>query len=289
MRDGDSLEEIAAGFAEGRVVPYLGPGVFRGVAAPFPAGPRDLADRLAARVSVPGRLRGHLTATAQYIENFKHRKTLARLMTEAFTPEAPQTRVHRFLAALPRLPLVVDTWYDGTLARALSASGGHARSICQVGGASRAERPDEWFRSAWCGGPHDAAATVLYKPHGSVYPEPGFLVSDSDYVEVLTEIDIQTPIPPVVQRLRSGRHFLFLGSRFNHQLGRIFARQIMKRSSDRHWAVLEEEPTRNEVRFLAEQNIVRIKIGLEACIGEVARRLALAPKSVEEALQCRSA
>ncbi|MDO9004683.1 MAG: SIR2 family protein, partial [Aquabacterium sp.] len=37
-----------------------------------------------------------------------------------------------------------------------------------------------------------------------------------------------------------------------------FARQIMKRSSDRHWAVLPDEPTRMEARFLEENNVTRI-------------------------------
>lgn len=36
----------------------------------------------------------------------------------------------------------------------------------------------------------------------------------------------------------------------------------MKRSSDRHWAVLPHEPTRMEARFLAEQNITRIDMPL---------------------------
>jgi hypothetical protein len=87
-------------------------------------------------------------------------------------------------------------------------------------------------------------------------------VSDSDYVEVLTEIDIQTPIPPLVQTLRRGRHFLFLGCRFNDQLQRTFARQIIKRSSDLHWAVLEGVPTRNEQRFMAEYGIRQIDMPL---------------------------
>jgi hypothetical protein len=81
-------------------------------------------------------------------------------------------------------------------------------------------------------------------------------------VEVLTEIDIQTPIPPLVQERRRDRHFLFLGCRFNTQLDRMFARQIMKRSSDKHWALLQGELTRNETRFLAEQNIERIDLSL---------------------------
>ena len=36
----------------------------------------------------------------------------------------------------------------------------------------------------------------------------------------------------------------------------------MKRSSDKHWALLEGELTRNEERFLAEQNIERINMSL---------------------------
>jgi hypothetical protein len=102
-----------------------------------------------------------------------------------------------------------------------------------------------------------------------VAPAGNFLVSDSDYVEVLTEIDIQTPIPKEVQQRRSGRNFLYLGCRFAYQLDRLFARQIMKRSSSKHWAVLPDEPTRNEARFLREQNITRIA----APLGEFAEAL----------------
>ena len=88
------------------------------------------------------------------------------------------------------------------------------------------------------------------------------MVSDSDFVEVLTEIDIQTPLPPEVISVRTGRHFLFLGCRFATQLDRMWARQIMKRSSAKHWAVLPHPPTKNEARFLVEQNIERIDLPL---------------------------
>ena len=36
----------------------------------------------------------------------------------------------------------------------------------------------------------------------------------------------------------------------------------MKRSSSQHWAVLPNEPTRMEARFLQEQNITRIDLPL---------------------------
>ncbi|MEW6682493.1 MAG: SIR2 family protein [Nitrospirota bacterium] len=286
-RDRDMFEEIAAGLVEGTIIPYLGPGVFQ-TQAGVPVGPSELADWLCHKIAVPGRIRGNLTAVAQYIENFKHRKTLTHLMNEAFTPETVPAPAHRLLSALPRLRLVVDTWYDGTTALALMGSGEQGRTVCQITGVSRSEHPNDWVRYAGGGASIEAADTVLYKPHGSVYPEPNFLVSDADYVEVLTEIDIQTPIPPVVQRLRTGSHFLFLGCRFNQQLDRIFARQIMKRSSDRHWAVLDGELSKKEAQFLAVQGILPIRKELQEFIGELAGRWPVVSHTGGETVSCKS-
>ncbi|WP_022721825.1 SIR2 family protein, partial [Rhodopseudomonas sp. B29] len=123
--------------------------------------------------------------------------------------------------------------------------------------------------------PDEAASwsTLLYQPLGSVAPAANFIVSDSDFVEVLTEIDIQTPIPQPVQQIRTDRHLLFLGCRFDSQLDRVYPRQIMKRSSDRHWAVLPETPTKNEQRFLDEQNITRLELPLPKFVAELAEAL----------------
>ena len=62
------------------------------------------------------------------------------------------------------------------------------------------------------------------------------------------------------RRARLG--FVFPGCRFNDQLPRAFARQVMKRSAGPHYAVLPDEPTRMEARFLAEQGITRIALPL---------------------------
>jgi hypothetical protein len=167
------------------------------------------------------------------------------------------------LAGLPALPLVVHAWYDDLPQKALAAR----TSWGIVQGVSQAEHFGNWVHYFDADGtpvPVEAATweRLLYEPLGSIAPAANFLVSDSDYVEVLTEIDIQTPIPGAVVKLRTGRHFLFLGCRFAMQLDRIFARQIRKRSSAKHWAVLPERPTKNEARFLAEQNIERIDLPL---------------------------
>jgi hypothetical protein len=108
--------------------------------------------------------------------------------------------------------------------------------------------------------------TLLYKPHGAVRPAANFLLSDSDYVEVLTEIDIQTPIPQAVIERREAVGFVFFGCRFYDQMGRTFAHQIIKRSAGPHYAVFDGDPSKNEARFLESEGISRIDLPLTEAV-----------------------
>ncbi len=266
MSEEQALLEIMTGLRSGTVVPYIGPGIWATAETPplHPTDPIALVSKLTEKTSVPRKIRKNLNAAAQYIENFKHRKTLAGLMNLAFVDNAAPTRLHEFIASMHQLPLIVDAWYDNAMQQALT------KNPCwgQVQGVSQAEHHGEWARYYTAeGGLTDAEAaqkwkTLLYRPLGSCSPAHNYIVSDSDYVEILTEIDIQTPIPAPVQQRRTGKQFLFLGCRFTNQLERIFARQIIKRSSQRHWAILDCEPTRNEARFFTEANIMPLKMPL---------------------------
>lgn len=260
------IADIARQLDAGRVIPYLGAGMLSLCEnVQVPATPAALAAVMTAKVSVPHKIRAKLTQAAQFIENFKHRKSVVMIMDEAFAPLPVPSPLHRALAA-SGATLWVDTWYDDTLLAAIKAArpqgGWH-----QLQGLSQSEHFGQWTADYDAEGhiadtPANAATPLLYRPIGGRSPASNYLVSDSDYVEVLTEIDIQTPIPAVVQERRKGRGFLFLGCRFDDQLTRSFARQIMKRSSDTHWAVLPDEPTRMEARFLEEQGITRIPMPL---------------------------
>ena len=263
------LESIAQAFESGVAIPYLGPGVlgFDGAAGNLPDSPLALVGHLTAKSSVPHKVRDNLGAAAQFIENFKHRSTVTSAMTAAFSVEAQPNALHTLLMSMPVLPLVVHVWYDDLPQKALSSRSnwGVAQGVCQT------EHPGNWIHyyssdGAYVGvesdRPYADWKTLLYQPFGSVWPARNYLVSDSDFVEVLTEIDIQIPIPDSVQKIRMGRNFVFLGCRFSTQLERLFAHQITKRSAQRHWAILPEEPTRNEARFLEEHNIVRISLSL---------------------------
>jgi hypothetical protein len=88
-----SLNHLPASLAHdleaGTLAPYLGPGLLQLCAGPTPpADPLTLATALTTRVAVPGKIKNRLTAAAQFIENFKHRKTLVKAMNEIFALQA---------------------------------------------------------------------------------------------------------------------------------------------------------------------------------------------------------
>lgn len=265
---------VTAGLDDGQVVPYLGPGMLSLCRDPqVPANPAALATLLTARVGVPHRIRGRLTQAAQFIENFKHRKTLVALMNDALTA-APEPSPLHVLLARSKVPLLVDAWYDGTLGRALRTQLADP-AWGRVQGLSQSQHFGRWNAAyagdgtelvGWNTGDAVPAdwSTLLYQPLGGREPSANYLVSDSDFVEVLTEIDIQTPIPRAVQELRRDRRFLFLGCRFDDQLARSFARQIMKRSGTGHLAVIAGPLTRMERRFMHEQGIEHVDLELAA-------------------------
>ena len=266
MTDLSKLTDALDGVAAGRMIPYLGPGV-SGLTPDVPASPEALCAMIEAEVRVPKRARGNLWSAAQYVESRKFRATLDDIMARAFLPGQSQANpVHRAIAAM-RPPMIVDGWYDDGILAALAG----ASNWGWVQGVSRnGEWIEIWTRAYTSDaverkeGPDSGWETLVYKPHGLARKGSSFLMSDSDYVEVLTEIDIQTPIPEEVRRRREDRSFLFLGCRFDDQMLRTFARQIAKRSGGSHVAVIEGDLTRMERKFIDELGITRLDLPLSA-------------------------
>jgi hypothetical protein len=270
IADGEAtLADVVTQVRSGKIVPYLGPGLTELSKPSVPMTPEALAAFFGTKVALPRRAKGNAWAAAQHIESMKHRSTVSALMTEAFSPPVEPTALHRHLASL-RLPMIVDTWYDAAMRSAL----GQRNDWGEVQGISRAGiGENRWYRfydAAGAEADRDAAGawtTILYKPHGCVAPARNYLISDADYVEALTEIDIQTPIPDAVKDRRTERSFLFVGCRFHDQLLRTYARQITKRSAARHYAIIAPEVlTKNELRFIATQGITPIAVPLARAV-----------------------
>jgi hypothetical protein len=269
----DWLAEVREGLKRGKLCPYLGPGITQLAGAPVPATQAALADFLGSKVTLPKRARGNLGAAAQYIESHKHRTVVTQLVSEAFGTPVEPLPFHRWLAGLP-LSMIVDTWYDGAMRAALSGRSDWG----EIQGVRRSGLGDDQYYSAYDASGAacrleiaDGWKTVLYKPHGSATPAQNYLVSDSDYVEALTEIDIQTPIPRIVQTRRAGLGFVFLGCRFNDQTLRAYARQLVKRSSGPHYVVVEPGlETRNEAKLVAALGLQVFVSPLSDALGALA-------------------
>ncbi|MEX5729937.1 hypothetical protein Ga0609869_003290 [Rhodovulum iodosum] len=268
MATAERLSALLDEVAQGGRVPYLGAGVAALGGGGQPASPPELCAAIEARVRAPKRARGNMWSVAQFVESRRFRKTLESIVLDAFAGDPAPGPLHRWLARV-RPPMVVDAWYDSGLIEAFRAEDQPGWGLVQ--GVSR---NGEWHEIWTCAydadltlvgeTPDPAWDVLLYKPHGVIREGHSFLISDSDYVEVLTEIDIQSPIPEEVQARRTGRPFLFLGCRFDDQMLRLFARQIAKRSSTGHAAVIEGELTRMERRFLDELGIERLDLPLSA-------------------------
>ncbi|MDR3496342.1 MAG: SIR2 family protein [Ancalomicrobiaceae bacterium] len=267
-----ALGRIRELLAADRLVPYLGPDLLAiEGAVSVPVTPEQVAAALNKRTPAPARVRTNMWGTAQYIDSRKHRRTLTAYMAEIFAGAPQPTAFHHWLAA-QKLGMIVDSWYDGTMRAALDAAG--RSDVVEIQGITRAGiHFDQWYRAYDIAGSEVATAaaetarSLLYCPHGSISPANNFLVADSDYVEVLTEIDIQTPIPQTVRVRRASRGFLFLGCRFHDQMLRTYARQIIKRSEGPHFAIANAAGlTRNEAKFYAGAGITLIDAGLDAVV-----------------------
>jgi hypothetical protein len=283
IQNAEILRRVAEDVAEGRIAPYLGPEVLTLTpgGSPVPASPAALCAFIEAKIAVPRRAKGNLWSVAQFVEQRRFRASVVAMMVEAFAATPRDNPVHQWLAQI-RPPLIVDSWYDDSMQASLARTSGPGGSGASDWGLIQAvSQAEEWI-GTWTktfspsGESLDESAasswrTVLYKPHGAIRPHKSFLLTDADYVEALTEIDIQTPIPDEVKLRRTDRGFLFLGCRFDDQTLRIYARQIMKRSGGPHYAVLSGGLTRMEQRFLAEQGIIRIDAPLESAIELLSR------------------
>src|SRR5450631_2799438 len=264
-----ALADVAMRLRAGSIIPYLGPGLAATLKPAAPMNPEALAAFFGTKVALPRRAKGNAWAAAQHIESNKHRSTVTALMNEAFKSPVEPTPLHHYLASL-RLPMIVDTWYDGAMRSAL----GQRSDWGEIQGITRAGiGEDRWYRfydAAGAESDRSAASgwkTLLYKPHGSVAPAKNFLISHADYVEVLTEIDIQTPIPDAVKDRRTERSFVFIGCRFNDQLLRTYARQITKRSDALHYAIVEPDTlSKNELRFFISQGLTPIAMPLDCAV-----------------------
>ena len=282
----DHYDEVVRALAAARLVTVLGPD------AGLPAA-REVAAHLAGSFGLD-----HEPALTKISQEILLTQGIGPLYDELhslFRREQTPAPVHRFLASLPPLlrarglpqQLVVSTAYGDTLERAFDAVGEELDVVAYI-----AEGPDRGkFLHVPADGPPRVidepnvyasldleCRPVLLKIHGQADRDAArvwdsFVVSEDDYIDYLTQVEIASVIPvTLVARLRRS-HFLFLGYALEDWNLRVFLRRVWGRDrvAYRSWAV-DPKPGPLAHDFWRERDVDVFIVPLDEYVGELTRR-----------------
>ena len=228
--DISTIRELKKDLLEGKVVPFLGAGA--SISAGFPGG-SSLGTELVGKFKVIACKDLARVASLCVVES-SHRH-LSAYLQDRFREEKDPSRLHCYLANLPKPLLIVTTNYDRLMETALEKAGKlydvliyrseDGQLLLQRGnGKSEAVR-----RS------NDLARLVdpnhrwlIYKIHGSVstHPEePGcYVITEEDYENAL--IGLRTFLPPLIVSLLDNKRLLFMGYSLKDWNIRAILRQL---------------------------------------------------------------
>src|SRR5258708_22268081 len=285
----EHLQAVAKGIAAGDVVPVLGAGVNRcgrpsdqafsrgrflpsgGELTAYLAGQYGFKTSTEVEVKCPECGCKHkiiqpvsdmqdLSRVSQYAKTEKGDGPLYKELHDIFGAEYPRTRLHRFLANLPRVlrkrgypsyQLIVTTNYDDVLERAFQLAREPFDLVIYEAKKDvpnkKARQGKFWHRAH--GEPPkliDApqkydklpiepvsgklTRTIILKIHGAVdqarFEESSFVITEDDYIDYLTRADISKLLPVQLAAKLQRSHYLFLGYSLRDWNLRVMLRRI---------------------------------------------------------------
>ncbi|PMR73782.1 SIR2 family protein [Billgrantia endophytica] len=266
--DNSSMKEILASLKAGTAVPYLGPGVLRGVVdrdsgQPIPADSESLILAMTGGQPMSPRLMYEFPRAAMHLENKKGRSFIERFLTQTYGGDNwTPSPFHQWLASL-RLPYVIDCNRDTQLQRCYAD---RAHTLI-VGAARIAGNHYRFELYQFDGGEYrsitleqvDDSLPVLFKPLGTPLPKPGFVASDADFVDYITELMGGFAVPAWIKLQRRGKRYLFLGMHFNRDTERmVMSDLIYDAADDAGWALIEA-PSEKERKVCERKHLQLIE------------------------------
>jgi DNA-binding SARP family transcriptional activator len=281
----ESIEEIVAALAGGRLVPVIG------------AELGELAHRLAERFRFPPESGTELTRVAEYVALMKGSGPLYDELHELLSTRAPPTSIHRSLASLAPVlrergtthQLLVTTGYDLALEQAFLdageefdvvsylASGRDGGKFCHFspdGTARVVDVPNRYATELDLG-----RRTVILKLHGSVDPAPdraweSFVVTEDDYLDYLPESDLASAIPVALAAHLRRSHFLFLGYAMQDWNLRLVLNRVWGGATVnyRSWAVAPGMPALERALW-RRRDVDVLNVGLEEFVEALTGRV----------------
>jgi len=264
------LKEILAQLGSGEIVPYLGQGVLRGVVdrdtgKPIPADSDSLILAMTGGQPMSPRLMYEFSRAAMHLENKKGRSFIERFLTQVYggdnwTPSA----VHQWLTSLD-LPYIIDCNRDTQLQHCYIAA--ERKHTLVVGAARLAATPYRFDLYQFEDGKYrkialeqvDTALPVIFKPHGTPLPKPGYVASDADFVDYITELMGGFAIPDWIKLHRKNKRYLFLGQHFNRDTERMVMSDMIYDAAEPAGWVLIDQPSDKERKVCERKNLQLIE------------------------------
>jgi len=264
------LKEILAQLGSGEIVPYLGQGVLRGVVdrdtgKPIPADSDSLILAMTGGQQMSPRLMYEFSRAAMHLENKKGRSFIERFLTQVYGSDNwTPSPVHQWLADL-ELPYIIDCNRDTQLQHCYIAA--ERKHTLVVGAARLAATPYRFDLYQFEDGKYrkialeqvDTALPVIFKPHGTPLPKPGYVASDADFVDYITELMGGFAIPDWIKLHRKNKRYLFLGQHFNRDTERMVMSDMIYDAAEPAGWVLIDQPSDKERKVCERKNLQLIE------------------------------
>ncbi len=269
---------LIAGIQDGSIVPYLGCGVLADVrhtetGAAIPADSDSLILAMNNGRPMSPKLMYEFPRAAMNVELKRGRGAVTRFLDQVYSDSRwTRAAAHDWLRAL-RPPYVIDVNRDTQLQDSY-ADTPHTLivGVARISGDATRFRLFAWDGSQYT--PCDdlqPGLPILFKPMGTPRPAgAGYIASDADYVDYITELMGGLAIPPTLKTLRQGKRYLLMGLRLNRDTERMVMADIIYAADPAPGWVLISEPTAKEERFCARLGLEIVQADLHALLHDTA-------------------
>lgn len=292
------LDEMRAG----KIVPFLGAGAslcgrkkedrwVPGESRFLPSG-NELAEFLAEYSCFPSAEQDKaLARVASYYEMTTGRSSLTEKLTDLFNHDYEPGGLHRLLASMEGISLIVTTNYDDLIERAYQKEDREYHLVtCPV------DRKDIKGQVLWQRPGADeikeyppaklpltvGKEPIIFKMHGGVdkliQENNSYLITEEDYIEFLSRMTEQTAIPATFKMKFKQSRFLFLGYGLQDWNLRVMLRNINRATQSgtqrdlKSWAI-QRNPSELDKALWQKREVDIFNVELSSFVDNLVRRM----------------
>jgi len=231
-----NFDLIISGMKEGKIVPYLGPGVLKGVThqetgVDIPADSDSLILAMNGGKPMAPRLMYEFPRAAMDMELKKGRNFVNKFLDTTYGDSHwSRALFHDWLETI-KPHYVIDVNRDSQLQDSY-ADTPHIliRGIARIAGTDYRFKLHQYDGKNYREVSQEEADTslpILFKPMGSPVPDATYIASDADYVDYITELMGGFGLPAFLKEYRKNKQYVFIGLPMNRDTERMVLSDII--------------------------------------------------------------